>query len=75
MDLSAHIEAVLLTHPYTPMSVAELVEAIPGSSANSVERACYALRAIRRLGRKGANSKDRPYRFYLKNDVRAELSL
>lgn len=73
MNLASQIEAILLAHPAEPMSVAELAQAIPGSVQGDVQEACHALRLCHRLGRNGANTAASPYRFYLKNDVRASL--
>jgi DNA-binding IclR family transcriptional regulator len=49
----------------TPQSVAEIARALT-VKASEIERACYALREQRQLGRNGADTPASPFRFYLK---------
>jgi len=74
MTLAEQIEAVLLAHPGQPLSVAELSARLPGRLRPHIEAACVELREQGRLGRNGADTHAKPFRFYLKDDVRADLS-
>ena len=66
VSIEEKIEAALRERLGHPMSVAELVAAIPGGSRAEVWDACTRLREQGRLGRNGADTPSSPYRFYLK---------
>lgn len=72
MALADHIEALLRALPGEPQAPAEIAARLTGCSVDTVEAVCIALRAAGRLGRNGAGTTSRPYRFYLKNHVRAQ---
>ena len=68
--MRGEIEAALKLRPGDPMSAADLAALILGASRDVIRDACEAMRAEGVLGRKGAGSAERPFRYYLKSTLR-----
>ena len=66
MTLTDRIKAWLAAHPGEPQSVTQLAAAIPEASSTSIASTCILMRMQGIIGRDGAGTLARPYRFFLK---------